>query len=125
MPVGGTFGTDYLFAFHSVAGTYGTSGVGSAYGGAGSGYALSGGTASGTATVIAAGSTPYGTGGAGHSVTRNRENGYNGTGIGYGYGGGISGNGGGAWFNGTEWLDSRTVGEPGEDGQILIEYFEE
>ena len=125
MPVGGTFGTDYLFAFHCAAGTYGSAGGGSAYGGAGSGQAFSGGTAAGTATVIAGGSTPYGTGGAGHSVTRAQENGYNGSGIGYGYGGGISGNGAGAWFDGTTWNDSRTIGAPGEQGQILIEYYEE
>lgn len=123
MPVGGTFGTDYLFAFHCAAGTYGSAGGGSAYGGAGSGQALSGGTAAGTATVIAGGSTPYGTGGAGHSVTRAQQNGYNGSGIGYGYGGGISGNGAGAWFDGTTWIDSRTVGAPGEQGIILIQYY--
>lgn len=125
MPVGGTFGTDYLFAFHCAAGTYGYAGGGSVYGGAGSGKAFSGGTGAGTATVIAGGSTPYGTGGAGHSVTGAQENGYNGSGIGYGYGGGISGNGAGAWFDGTSWNDSRTIGAPGEQGKILIEYYGE
>lgn len=129
MPIGGTFGTDYLFAFHCASGTLGTAnsrtygGCGSAYGGAGSGSAINlGGTQGGPATANAGGNTPYGVGGAGHTVITGSQIGYSGSGIGYGYGGGVSGNGAGAWFNGTQWVDSRTVGGLNEDGCIKVEY---
>lgn len=125
LPVGGVFGTDYLFAFHCTTNRYGYSGGGgggggSAYGGAGSGgvyvndYSL---------TSYAGGSTPYGSGGAGvTSSAPGLHPGNNGSGPGYGYGGGVSPNGCGAWFNGTTWVDSRDVGGNGEDGHIIIKY---
>lgn len=132
LPEGGTFGTNYLFAFHTTAGASGASGsgkvasgVGSAYGGAGSG------TASRTHVLGAefvsrsynAGSTPYGAGGSGVPApsTETTVLGNNGTGIGYGYGGGVSLNGVGAWFNGTEWLDSRATGD-NTGGHIIITF---
>lgn len=126
IPVGGTFGTDYLAAFHCAAPTYTNSrdggGCGSAYGGAGSGTAYSSGGISSLAQSYNGGSTPYGSGGAGHSTTSGLILGSNGTGPGYGYGGGVSADGAGAWFDGTEWHDSRATGGAGEDGHIIVKY---
>lgn len=126
LPIGGTFGTDYLFAFHVTAAPVRGAGSGSAYGGAGSGvgstFNILGGT--GHTSSSAAGSTPYGNGGAGvgapssSSVTPGKD----GTGIGYGAGGGSSVDGAGAWFDGTNWNDSRTVGVKGSGGRIVITY---
>lgn len=137
IPVNGVFGTDYLFAFHCTSGTmigvYRLSqtisykvggGVGSAYGGAGSGTVLAPDSfQAAPATSYAGGSTPYGTGGAGQTVQiGNYQKGKNGNGIGYGYGGNQSANGSGAWFNGTSWVDSRTTAPKGADGYINITY---
>ena len=126
LPVDGVFGTDYLFAFHCVSGTFTNGrdggGIGSAYGGAGSGTVYSSGGGMGSATTLAGGSTPYGSGGAAHTTTSGLILGSNGTGAGYGYGGGVSANGGGAWFNGTAWVDSRDTGNRGEDGHIIVKY---
>ena len=136
LPVDGIFGTDYLFAFHCTAGTsvaksgsltFG-GGVGSAYGGAGSGAVRNqsgSGSPSGSITSFDGGSTPYGAGGAGVTVAQGAGTavkGNNGSGPGYGYGGGVSPDGAGAWFNGTTWVDSRTTGGVGEDGHIIVKY---
>lgn len=134
LPENGVFGTDYLFAFHTTAGASSgvnggmrrAAGVGSAYGGAGSGTAsrqiLVGSTYIRSHSYNA-GSTPYGVGGAGVPApnTDTVVLGNNGTGIGYGYGGGVSLNGVGAWFNGSEWLDSRVVGD-NSGGHIIITF---
>ena len=119
MPVGGVFGTDYLFAFHTTGGVGGLLGVG------GSGGAYGGG-ASGSSTSVAGepvpatsngGSTPYGKGGAG--VRDN--NGNAGTGIGPGYTNGL---GAACWYNGSIWQDSSTDASTAsvEDGYIRITY---
>lgn len=120
IPVGGTFGTDYLAAFHCAPPTFTNGrdggGCGSAYGGAGSGSTY------GSASVYAGGSTPYGSGGTGHTGSSGLVAGANGTGAGYGYGGAVGQNGAGAWFDGTNWNDSRTTGGLGEDGHIIVKY---
>jgi hypothetical protein len=120
IPVGGTFGTDYLFAFHATGGTGSIvglcGGTGGAYGGGASGSSVS---YFGEAVVTTSngGSTPYGQGGAGV----NARPGNNGTGIGHGNSSGI---GAAAWFNGTSWQDSTanpsSVTIP--DGYIRITY---
>lgn len=129
MPANGTFGTDYLFAFHCVAGTIMNTnglggGVGSAYGGAGSGSVYVYTSIAQKAQSYDGGSTPYGAGGKGVETTTLGEYklGNNGSGPGYGYGGGHGVDGGGAWFDGEQWLDSRTVGEHGTDGHIILKY---
>lgn len=118
MPVGGVFGTDYLFAFHSagVPGRYGNAfgGGGSAYGGAASGGVQQGGY-SGVSTPNG-GSAPYGTGGAG--VT-DRISGNNGTGIGNGKNNGY---GAGAFFDGQSWNDETNYATSAVDGVIKVEY---
>lgn len=119
IPVGGTFGTDYLFAFHTtggVAGALNFAGTGGAYGGG-----ASGGSASifGERVVATSngGDTPYGQGGAGVYD----RGGNNGTGIGHGNNNTV---GAAAWFNGTSWQDSTadplSVTIP--DGYIRITY---
>lgn len=130
MPVGGVFGSDYLYAVHvAVAGTavYGPiGGGGSAYGGAGSGGAES--SFGSPATSFSGGDTPFGTGGysvvapaGGHS-----RNGNDGTGIGAGFGGDPSGPyGGAAYFDGTTWVDANSNGLFGgsqEDGHIIVKF---
>lgn len=133
MPLGGVFGTNYIFAFHVTASAAkgalsagDSAGVGSAYGGAGSGssyYAGSSGLVIGKSYSFNAGSTPYGNGGAGVYAANYYSVGNSGTGIGYGYGGGISANGSGAWFNGTNWQDSRSVASSkDQDGHIIVTY---
>ena len=130
LPNGGTFGIDYLKAFHVTAAPNHSGGSGSAYGGAGSGRAnnsASSGLVIGKSYSLNAGSTPYGTGGAGvYSGASDRLPGNNGTGIGFGYGGGMSGGdakGAGAWFDGTIWHDSRTVASAADqDGHIIVTY---
>lgn len=125
IPVGGTFGIDYLYAFH-VVGTcdYGAGG-GSAYGGAGSSYAY-GTTVQGSSWWYSssnAGSTPYGVGGAGVR-TGGIQNGNSGTGPGYGQGGVqyVATIPAAAWFDGTQWNDSRVRGTSGYDGHIIVKY---
>lgn len=118
MPVGGVFGTDYLFAFHTTGGASGlfSGGSGGAYGGGASGNSVS---IFGEAvpTTSNGGSTPYGQGGAGV----NKRVGNDGTGIGHGR---ADGNGAAAWFNGTSWQDSSA--DPSlnnvSDGYIKITY---
>lgn len=130
VPENGVFGTNYLFAFHTTAGVSGSggnlaAGVGSAYGGAGSGGAYRTHVLGGelTGRSYNAGSTPYGTGGSGVPVPSDERTvrGKNGTGVGYGYGGGVSLNGVGAWFDGTEWLDSRAIGD-NSGGHIVVTF---
>ena len=119
MPVGGVFGTDYLFAFHTTGGIsdpLSPGGTGGAYGGGASGSSIS---IAGETVVTTSngGSTPYGQGGAG---VKNRR-GNNGTGIGHGNN---NGTGAAAWFNGTSWQDSSTDASTVSvaDGYIRITY---
>lgn len=115
LPLGGTFGTDYLFAFHS-AGVAGNgqgvviAGGGSAYGGGASGGIW------GSGTSGSGGASPYGIGGAG--VT-NISTGNNGTGIGNGKNNGL---GAGAYFDGTNWNDETTYVTTETQGKIKITY---
>ncbi len=134
LPVGGTFGTDYLFAFHCTAGGSGRAGSGSAYGGAGSGAAsrIKFIQSYVNSSSYNAGSTPYGVGGNGVPAPSSQGyiSGNNGTGIGYGMGGTwgangepAGGNGAGAWFDGTSWHDSRaTADTTTADGHIIVKY---
>lgn len=139
LPVGGTFGTDYLFAAHCTAAGAGNGslfsvgfagdmgGSGSAYGGAGSGssnaYTI-------PSSSYAGGSTPYGNGGAGQSGGNQytlANPGNNGIGIGHGYGGGVYAKGcltpgAAAYFDGTQWVESSLVAGAREDGKIIIKY---
>jgi len=131
MPENGTFGTNYLFAFHTTAATIGilgNPGTGSAYGGSGGGSGWSFGQ---SLSGYAGGSTPYGTGGA----AGRDSSGQNGTGIGHGYGytgpeiynsggtimGGVS-KGAAAWFNGTSWAQNDDWTSTYSDGRIYIKY---
>lgn len=139
IPVGGTFGTDYLYAFQVASSGYNDlldagSGGGSAYGGAASGGANS--SSSRSATSAAGGSTPYGTGGAGvyAHAGPNSTWGNNGTGIGAGYRHIIYSltppsqdlpYGGAAYFDGTTWVDANSNGLFGgsqEDGHIIVKF---
>lgn len=133
LPIGGTFGTDYLFAAHCTAGPacsanapFVAPGCGSAYGGSGAGYgAISSGGSHGSAWD--GGRTPYGEGGVAviSSVPANFAP-ANGTGIGAGVsqsnGIGISRalRGAAAYFDGEEWLTSNLYGNTEEDGHIIV-----
>jgi hypothetical protein len=131
IPVGGTFGSNYLYAVQVAPGgtptlssSGGCAGGGSAYGGAASGSADS--TASGGIASHNGGSTPFGTGGAGvvapPGVHTTRGN--NGSGIGAGFGGNL-GYGGAAYFDGTAWIDANSNGLFGgsqEDGHIIVKF---
>lgn len=134
LPIGGTFGTDYLFAAHCTAAgagatydepnnLYGMGGSGSAYGGAGSGSSLPIAVPS-----YNGGNTPYGSGGAGvNSGGTKFKNGNNGTGIGHGFGGGVFAKnsytpGAAAYFDGTQWIESNLVAGALEDGKIKVTY---
>lgn len=134
MPVGGVFGTNYFFAFHttpSVDTSPGVPGSGSAYGGSASGSASVMWPSSGdTINGYAGGGTPYGNGGA--RVTQSgigTTYGNNGAGIGHGYASPIATNsvgvvqGSAAWFDGNSWVESldRTI-DSGEQGRIYIKY---
>ena len=133
LPVGGAFGTDYLFAAHCTAGATGqssapfvVSGCGSAYGGSGAGYgAISSGGSHGTAW--AGGRTPYGDGGVAviSSVPANFAP-ASGIGIGAGLAQASSVmpnwpiRGAAAYFNGEEWLTSNLYGNFEQDGHIIV-----
>ena len=106
IPVGGTFGTDFIRAYHVAPQQ--DSGEGSAYGGAQAGYYNN----VGTSWFTRGGNSPYGNGGTTQSAA----------GAGIGAGGktisvteqGITYNqtiGAGAYFNGSMWVD-----EPGNIG---------
>lgn len=145
IPVEGTFGVDYLYAFHCTAGTpiYSSTsgsdrliiagGVGSAYGGAGSAAAFKAGSY--TVSSQAGGSTPYGDGGTGITPTGTGIwVGNAGTGIGAGFGGASSAkvldttmyygqHGAAAKFNGLEWVSGNqhiTTENINGDGYIRI-----
>lgn len=139
IPVGGTFGTDYLYAFHVASSGYvglieAGSGGGSAYGGAASGGANS--SAGTGATSAAGGSTPYGNGGAGVHARAGVYSTYgnNGAGIGAGFRHIIYSlnpasydppYGGAAYFDGTSWVNANSNGLFGgaqEDGHIIVKY---
>lgn len=127
MPIGGVFGTDYLFAFHTASAS-GLGGGGSVYGGAGSGFAR-GYRVDHAQSSYSGGNTPYGNGGNGVTSYRYQYpvNGNTGSGIGAGQGGGPSYDannriGAAAWFNGIVWVNSGQHGGAGEDGHIIIKY---
>lgn len=136
LPKNGIFGTDYLFAFHTTAAPvtipFLQCGGGSAYGGSASGGASSTGSqGSQSQNGFIGGNTPYGTGGTrAYSGTGLLAYGYgsDGTGIGHGYvgdfgdHGSIIGKGATAWYNGTEWLQSDSWANPGEEGKIKVTY---
>lgn len=133
LPIGGTFGSDYLFAAHCCAGATGTwrspftvAGCGSAYGGSGAGYgAINSGGSHGT--VYNGGRTPYGE--AGVAVISDVPANFapaSGTGIGAGLAqaGSVMPNwpirGAAAYFNGEEWLTSNLYGNVEQDGHIIV-----
>ena len=128
LPVGGTFGTDYLFAAHCAPGAIGwagsprcIAGSGSAYGGAAGGGAV---YLNYTCYVWKGGSTPYGNGG-------NTVLGYSsvtwadayGTGVGAGK---IAGagpfKGAAACFKDGVWTDTNLNGNVDEDGHIIVTF---
>lgn len=114
IPVGGTFGTDYLAAFHAT----GRATAGSQANNSGSGGAYGGGAAGLSSTYyghysINGGNTPYGLGGVGGTNSGND---------GQGIGGGHSDqSGAAAWFDGTEWHESTTTNTDGQ-GHIIVRY---
>lgn len=128
LPVGGTFGTDYLAAFHAcAAGVFGGGG-GSAYGGAGSGAARNI-HVDHSQSTYAGGSTPYGNGGAGVAspggVYGGVSDGKDGSGVGAGHGGRLTDNtniGAAAYFDGTNWINSDLHSETLENGHIVVTY---
>lgn len=129
LPVNGSFGTDYYFAFHATAAPCGASwgecgGGGSAYGGAASGGGAG-------RNSLDGGSTPYGSGGLGvtGSDVLIQVIGNSGNGIGHGKApvGGASifdmtCIGSAAFFNGSNWENIDTTSEPGEEGRIKVTY---
>lgn len=109
LPVGGEFGSNYLYAFHVTSGAASSGGGGSAYGGAASGNGYQG--------VLSwnGGSTSYGSGGAASGST-----GIDGSGVGHGKHNRL---GAGAWFNGGAWVQSDEVADSyDQDGIIKVEY---
>lgn len=140
LPELGVFGTDYLFAFHCSAGSCGFVGTPNVIGGSGSAYGGAGASSTATQSVIFAnngGSTLFGTGGtlfSGGSQTTKAGN--DGSGVGAGFGGGrflgaaaanTTGErgpqrGAAAWFDGSNWLTSSSVGGMNEQGHIIITY---
>lgn len=133
LPSTGMFGTDYIHAFHTTAGSSGNGfcmgGTGSAYGGAGSGKSNNLTTSS---RSYNGGSTPFGMGGAGvavPTVNPSAANGNSGTGIGAGIGGGLIKNGfitpgAAAYFDGSNWIDANTYAALSADGKIRITFME-
>lgn len=138
MPVGGVFGTDYYYAFHTTAAPAGNvlganGGAGSAYGGSASGGSSSYGSMGSIGQIsIRGGNTPYGNGGAGaYSGTGLLASsaGNSGTGIGCGKKPLIRDTtplvtflGSTAFFNGTNWEDPGTTGAQGAEGAIVITF---
>lgn len=119
IPLGGVFGEDYLFAFHTTSSGSGAAGKllyliypsGSAYGGGGGPEGQEG-------LSINGGDTPYGSGGTYCK---------SGTGVGAGIGAHVSKDGfltpgAAAWFDGQKWTDSGQYGNNGEEGHIIIKY---
>lgn len=131
IPVGGTFGTDYLFAVHIASAGYGIlcqGGGGSAYGGAASGGANS--DTGHSATSQNGGSTPFGSGGTGVYAPSGVYSTYGNDGTGIGAGFAVKNTehlswGGAAYFNGTNWVDGNIDGLFGgfdDDGHIIVKY---
>lgn len=128
LPVGGTFGTDYLFAAHCAPGATGWAGVprciagcGSAYGGAAGGGAA---YVNYTCYVWAGGSTPYGNGGPGvlGEGTVTWADAY-GTGVGAGTVAGTGPfKGAAACFKDGVWSDTGLNGNVDEDGHIIVTF---
>lgn len=126
IPVGGTFGTNYIRAYHAACNL----GIpGSAYGGAaGGGYTGS------TDWATRGGNSPYGNGGPAQLYTPTLFNGYwCSTGSGVGAGGkkinvSISGYtyqvvvGAGAYFNGTTWIDAPGSSSSTKSSYIRVTY---
>lgn len=130
LPVGGVFGTDYLFAAHCCPGATGwhgtpfnVAGNGSAYGGAAGGIGF---TVSGNYPNITAyngGSTPYGNGGMGQIYAAPPPPDTNGTGIGCGKNRtGWPSKGTAAFFKDGVWQDSTLYGEREQDGHIIVTF---
>lgn len=137
MPVSGTFGTNYFYAFHTTSSAAGSIGIGacggsgSSYGGSGSGGVRINPLSQGSLTGYSGGGTPYGNGGA--KVTQSGAgytSGKNGTGIGHGFGVtstlddiGTYAQGSAAWFDGSRWVDITTrTSKNGEQGRIYLKY---
>lgn len=135
IPLGGSFGQDYLRCFHATSGACGANvagivsigGSGSCYGGAGSACSNN---LTQSSRSYSGGSTPYGQGGAGKPVPSTNPSwtaGDNGTGIGAGFGGGRTQSGyytpgSACWFDGTDWHTVNTLGGIGEDGKIVLTF---
>lgn len=137
LPIGGSFGSDYLFAAHcapSATGWYGSprciGGCGSAYGGAAGGVAAI--TSGYSVSAYNGGSSIYGDGGIGVTASSTDwpplvPTAANGIGIGSGK---INATnimqinwpqrGAAAYFNGEEWLTSNLYGNTEEDGHIIV-----
>lgn len=136
LPVGGTFGTDYLFAAHcapAATGWYGSprcfGGCGSAYGGSAAGFAVN--TNGYTVAAYNGGTTPYGEGGVAFVAPSSSDTTYPSSvnGIGIGAGKTIAesalrvywpAKGSAAYFDGTEWQTSNLYGNTEEDGHIIV-----
>ena len=130
IPVGGTFGTNYLFAAHcgaAATGWHGTpfrlAGNGSVYGGAAGSI---GRTVEGAYNVVGwnGGSTPYGTGGTASIVPGLIVYGAS-DGTGVGAGKMVSGwptKGAAAYFQDGVWKNSTLFGNQEEDGYIIVSF---
>lgn len=136
LPVGGTFGTDYLFVAHCAPAAIGwngspmcIAGCGSAYGGAAAGAAA---YRNYTCYTWNGGATPYGSGG--NAVQHQTSGDYSaasGTGIGAGkcwlnsYGLITSPTrGAAACFQDGVWVNSDLYGNVDEDGHIIVTFIE-
>ena len=128
LPVGGTFGTDYLFAAHCAPAATGWAGTPRCIAGGGSAY---GGGAGGGAAYLnytcytwKGGSTPYGNGG-------NAVLGYSGVTWSDAYGTGVGAGkiastgpfkGAAACFKDGFWTDTNLNGNVDEDGHIIVTF---
>ena len=134
LPVGGTFGTDYLFAAHCAPAAIGWNGVPRCIAGCGSAY---GGAAAGAAAYVNytcyawnGGATPYGSGG--NAVQYQHSGDYSAaSGIGIGAGkcwfksnGTITSptRGAAACFQNGVWANSDLYGNVDEDGHIIVTF---
>lgn len=116
LPINGTFGTNYLRAYHTCATSTG-GGNGSAYGGAGTGPGPNQGFA--TNWYTRGGNTPYGNGATAESSA--------GTGIGNGKAcvyelADKTSYGAGAYYNGSQWVDEPGNGTNTGSSYIKITY---
>ena len=136
IPVGGTFGTDYLFAAHCAPAAIGwngspmcLAGCGSAYGGSAAGAAF---YRNYTCYGWNGGSTPYGSGGTTVQYQHSGDcSAANGSGIGAGKcwlnSSGLMTSptrGAAACFQNGVWADSALYGNVDEDGHIIVTFIE-